>query len=291
MIRALVASVELLFVIRHECVQFVHVDIGQDRADDGALRRAGVGGVPRPVFHVPCPKEFPDQRDEVFILYPPSQNFCQDVLVYVVEAALDVSFNEPFDSCVGSLNLAQCCVSASSGAEAVGLMVEGRLIDAFQNHVDDLLYELVIRGGNPQRTFLPVFLGYVLSPYRSGLIGTVAQLFDDAVDSFHSHAVHGCSVDSGSHASVVDVDVLVSEQVELGIEQVSVQPLVLVLEICCFAAQTVQYITRISQMPHAPFLVLYRSVNCLPLPCIRLSLTQTTMKTPLPYQIFRALRS
>lgn len=90
-----VLSVVFQFELFYECVQFVEIDICKDWADPGALGSAAVGDVVFPIFQVTCPEKFPEQFDEALVGNTPSDDADEDMVVNVVETALDVTLYEP----------------------------------------------------------------------------------------------------------------------------------------------------------------------------------------------------
>lgn len=93
-----VSAVEFLCILCHITVQFVHVDVCKDRADDGALWSAGISIVIIPILHISGFQELPEQTDEMFVCNPLSQNSNQHMMVYVVKTALYISLNLQLDT-------------------------------------------------------------------------------------------------------------------------------------------------------------------------------------------------
>ena len=82
--RALLALVELGAHLGHEPIEFMQVDVGQDRGDDPTLRRAAIGGMQRPVFDISRFQHPPDQIDEFLIVDPFPEEIEQDFFLDVV---------------------------------------------------------------------------------------------------------------------------------------------------------------------------------------------------------------
>jgi hypothetical protein len=57
-------------LFRHEHIEFMEVDVGQDWRDDTALRSAAVGPGVNPVFHNTRLKHAADQADEFLVIDP-----------------------------------------------------------------------------------------------------------------------------------------------------------------------------------------------------------------------------
>ena len=96
-------------------------------------------------------------------------------MVETVKAGVYVSLNEPV--CAGKcfLDLIQGCLTASVGPESMRFIAENRLINAFQNHLNDFLHKLVVAGLNTQRTlFTAVFLSNICSSCRLRTVTAVS---------------------------------------------------------------------------------------------------------------------
>ena len=124
-----VSAVEFLCILCHITVQFVHVDVCQDRADDGALRGTGISIVIIPILHISSFQELPEQTDEMFICNPLSQNSNQHMMVYVVKTALYIPLNEPLCPRKIFLHIFECRMTASVYTETVGIVAKGWLIN------------------------------------------------------------------------------------------------------------------------------------------------------------------
>ena len=90
------SPVELLFIILHESVKFIQIDVRKDRADTGTLGYAAESGIILPVLHIPCIEEFPDQLNKGFVFNPPAQDIYKAVVVYRIKIRLYVSLHKPF---------------------------------------------------------------------------------------------------------------------------------------------------------------------------------------------------
>jgi hypothetical protein len=76
-------------------VQLMEVDVGQQWTDDPPLRRPAEGVIVLSVLHVPRFEQVRQQPKEPVIVDIPSDGRQEDRMVDVVEAALDVSLDEP----------------------------------------------------------------------------------------------------------------------------------------------------------------------------------------------------
>src|SRR5699024_7404785 len=93
-----VSAIKVLCVFRHIFVQFIHIDVCKDWADNRALRSAGVSIVIVPVLHISGFQKLPKQTDEMLVSNPLSQNSNQHMMVYIVKTAFYISFNKPLCS-------------------------------------------------------------------------------------------------------------------------------------------------------------------------------------------------
>src|SRR3546814_11442329 len=84
---------------RHEHIEFMEVDVGQDWRDDTALRSAAVGPGVNPVFHNTRLKHASDQADEFLVIDSFPQPLQQDVVVSAFDEPraipLYVTFHPP----------------------------------------------------------------------------------------------------------------------------------------------------------------------------------------------------
>ena len=124
------------------------------------------------------------------------------------------------------VDLLQGGVTPAAWTEPVGAVGELRLIIRFQEGADHFLQQLIRPRRQTQRALLrrvlPVDIG---APDRGPPIALIPQRIDDRLNLLQAHAVHRFLIDAGRHGTVVAVDLPVSTQVQLRIEQVPVQPL------------------------------------------------------------------
>src|SRR5262249_27652049 len=81
-----------------EQVEFVEVDVGEDRAAHAPLWGSDKRAPPFLPPQVARPEGFPDQAEESLVRDPLSQQGDQDVVVDLVEAGLDVALDDPGDT-------------------------------------------------------------------------------------------------------------------------------------------------------------------------------------------------
>src|SRR5262249_19325276 len=145
------------------------------------------------------------------------------VVIERSEAVGDVSLKEPGRSGPGVGNLPQRGVTASPWSEPVGPAGKRRLVVRLQQQANHLAADLARPGRQPQRAGLPVLLRDVPPPDRSESVTLVAHRRDDAADLRLGHAVHGLLRDPGCHRAVIGVDAPVGQQIQLRVEQLSIQ--------------------------------------------------------------------
>ena len=73
-------------------------------------------------------------------------------MVDVVKEAFDISLDEPFAAGKSVLNHPQCGVATPVRPETMRGVFKAAFVDGFQQHSDNLLYQLVINGGYSQRS-------------------------------------------------------------------------------------------------------------------------------------------
>ena len=148
------------------------------------------------------------------------------MVVEAVETGFDVTFHEPHRTLKVDVNVFQCRVTAPSGSESVGVLGKVGLVNAFEYHSDNLLYQLVLCGLYPQRAFfVAVFLGDVGAPCRIRLVAVVFERGNDFLNTLRAHAVDGLSVHTLGHVALPCADVVIGKVIELGVIQISVQSL------------------------------------------------------------------
>ncbi len=206
-----------------ELVQLVQVDVGQDRGSHSALRRSGERGAPFPVLQVSGRQHVAHQPQEPLVMDLLAEDRQQDLVVQAAEAVGDVPFDEPGSPGPGVGHLPQRGVAAPTGTESMGSIGERRLVVRLQQQADHLPDELVRPGRQAQRTRTSVLLRDVHAPDRPEAVALVAHRLDDPVDLPLGHAVHGLRRDPGRHRAMIGVDATVGQQIQLRVEQLSIQ--------------------------------------------------------------------
>ena len=143
----------------HVLIQLVQIDICQNRADDPALRCAGIGLVKCPLFHISGVQKFPYQPQKPFIRNSLPQYTDQNIMVDTIKKAVNVAFNEPLCSRKGFLYAHKRRVTASLRAEAMRGRLKAAFVYGLQYHTDYFLQKLIIKRRYSQRTLFPVLLG------------------------------------------------------------------------------------------------------------------------------------
>ena len=156
------------------------------------------------------------------------------MMIYVVEAALDVSLNKLFCPRKILLHIFESRVATPTHAETMRLVAEHGFVDALQYKPNNLLNQFVIKGRDSQWTHFPICFGNIGPSCRVGLIAKIAHFFNKRIDSFYPHSVNGLSVCSGCHISWICLYSLISQQIELRIVQIAVKPLILVVLVTRF---------------------------------------------------------
>ena len=217
--------VELILQIRYEFVQFMQVDIGKDWRYDSTLRCTAVCGIIFPVLHISSSQEFPYELCQPCVLDFFVNKRDKDVVVYVVETTLDVTFDEPF--CPGKVlfDKGQCRVAASFRSESVGILGKDRFIDGFKDHSQCFLHQFVGKCWQSQWT---LFLASILfvnihSAHWFGFVTAIFERFNDFADFFFAESISGIIVHTRCGSSVVCVKVFVRKEVHIGSQQVSEQ--------------------------------------------------------------------
>lgn len=167
-------------------------------------------------------------------------------MVDVVKEALDIAFNEPPGAGKASLNLHQRRMTASPRPETAGAILKIILIDAFQDHPDDLLHQLVIEALDPQWTELAILFRNVDSPGRFGLVAFVPQRVNQSVDPAQGHAVGRYFVNALGHVAGFGIDVLICGLIQAAVVQQAVDALISVGLVLTVLSQAAQYIFRTS---------------------------------------------
>src|SRR5262249_31079600 len=143
----------------------------------------------------------------------------------VVEAPLDVTFDEPLRTRPEAEEVAECRVTPPPRPEAVGPVAELRLVIRVQDGPHHLLQQLVRPAGDAQRTQLPSFLRYVRPPCGRPSIPLPPESVDDVRDPPHGHPIRGLVGRPPGQSTAVAVDPPVGPQVQVLVEESSVDAL------------------------------------------------------------------
>ena len=134
-------------------------------------------------------------------------------------------------------------------AIAYAIDMDGVVTAAFEGlATDNFLYQFIVCGRNTQRARFArvVFLGDVFAPCRVRLVRMVFETGDDALNAPHRHVIEGHSIRARRHTALGFGNILVGQQIELGIVEIAVEPLKHISLLVCFFFQTFQYSNRIS---------------------------------------------
>jgi uncharacterized membrane protein YdfJ with MMPL/SSD domain len=96
-------------------------------------------------------------------------------------------------------------------------------IEILQQQADHFAKQLVRPRRQTQRPLAPILLGDIAPPDGPKPIALVTQSVDDARDLGHGHAIRGFRVRTWGHRSLVGVDAPVGQQIQLRVEQLSIQ--------------------------------------------------------------------
>jgi len=206
-------------------VESVEVDIGEQGADDPALRRAAQRGLESPILAISGLEHVLDQAKEAVVADLLAEDRQQDPVVDVVEAPFDISLDEPLRALPGPGDVLQCGVTSQAGSKSVGVDAELRLEVGLQDGAHHLLQQLVAPRRDAERPHLPVGLGDEDASDRGPSIAFMANLFDERLDLLRGHPVHGIVRHPPGEGSGVSRDPTVSLQVEIRVVEPSIDVL------------------------------------------------------------------
>jgi hypothetical protein len=189
-------------------------------------------------------------------------------MVKPVETLGDVALDKPAGPGPGIRHLAQRGVAAPAGPVTMRTVRELRLVIRLQQQADHFAEQLVRPRRQTQRPLLPVLLGNVAPPDRPKPKTLVTHRVDDALDLGQRHAVRGFRVGSGRHRPLVGVDAPVGQQIQLRVEQLSIDPF---QRQTLPAAFTEDIQNRFGVLHYAYLAALRCPATCAPSPCGRLS--------------------
>src|SRR6266498_4121507 len=139
-----------------------------------------------------------------------------DRMVQGPETVGDVTLDEPHRPVPLVIDFLQGGMAPAAWAETVGAAGELRLVVR-------LLQQLVRPRRQPQRTLVRrSLLLDVGASHRSPPVSLLPECTDDRLDLAEVHAVHGLARGPGGHCTRVPVDLPVGEQIQVRVEQASV---------------------------------------------------------------------
>src|SRR6266498_106406 len=137
----------------------------------------------------------------------------------------DVALDEPVGPVPDLDHLAQRGVAAASGAKPVRAVGELHVVVRVEEQAHHLGEQLVRPARQPQRTPLPIAFRDVGAFDRSPPPPFRTNRSDDVPDLVQGHAIHSLSADPRGHRTRIGVQPLVGQQIQLWVEQLSIQPL------------------------------------------------------------------
>src|SRR5712692_11161465 len=146
-------------------------------------------------------------------------------MVEVIEATRNVTLQEPGCATPSVVNLPQCRVAPPPFSEAVRMVAERRLKVRAQDHSDHFSEQFIRPNGQAERTLFSVLFRDVDASCWLPMIAFISQGFNDRIDFLQRHCVHGVLVDPWRENARVAVDFPVRFEVEISIEQLSVDTL------------------------------------------------------------------
>src|SRR5215210_273654 len=147
-------------------------------------------------------------------------------MIQAAEAVRDVPLYEPSRTAPLTLDLRERGVAPTTRPETVRSVAELRLVIRLQDEADHLLHQLVRPRRDTERAQLvrAWFLD-VDAPGRPPPVAFVTQSARDRLDLGQRHPIGGFSSRAWGESTIVAVDLLVGGEVQLGVEQESVDAL------------------------------------------------------------------
>jgi hypothetical protein len=149
------------------------------------------------------------------------------VVIDFVEAGFYIPFDDPRHTRPLGPELMQGRVSPSTGPEAMATVPKGgtlrAVVDRFEDHVDDLLDDLVPRGWDAERPHLAVGLGDVFPPRRLEWETLVSQGRHDVLDDIHGEPIESHPIGAGSQVSGSGLDFFLRDAGEIRLVEEAIQ--------------------------------------------------------------------
>ena len=173
---------------RPEIEDVVQVDIGQKRRDHRSLPVPPLARRDDPVFQDTRFEPFTDQADDARVADPMLDEADETVLAYRVEEPGNIGVHNVvhLSAVDPDMERVQRIVLAAARAESIAEPEEFLLVDRIQQRSGGPLDNLVLKGGDCQRTLPPIGLRNVPTPRGLRPIGSpmdpIAQIFDPAIE-------------------------------------------------------------------------------------------------------------
>ena len=261
-------------------IEFVKVDIGQNRANDSPLRCSARGGSEAPFFEISGLEQVLDQVQETVIVDFLSEYRYQDLMIDVIEKPFDISFDEPFRTVPGVEYFPQRGMASSSWPETMRVGAELRLVVCVQYGSHHFLQHLIGPRRDAEWSQFSILLGDVNSADREPSISFLAEECDDVLDLPRRHAIHGFVGNTFCQRTIVSIETSVRLEVQIRVIEASIG---------VFQSQTASASfgddgqCRFG-VSHVAYLYGYCPLTTCPAsPCVRLSRTRTTIGTPSPW--------
>src|SRR6266516_975387 len=257
----------------------MQIDVCQNRTHYSSLWSSAQGWFHLLKFHVSRFEKLVYQVDESSIADFLRQDGLEFSLLNVVEEAFDVSLYHPIGSFSCCLHLDQCGVTAFSGPEPVRGVFEHWLIDGLQQEPYHFLHEFISYCRDAQRPGFPILFRNVYPAYRRRGVGFLFEFGNQFVHPLQVEPVYCSLVRSLSHVALFGVDVTVRQQIEVWIEQISIQSVKNKSTI--LGRLLTEHRENHFSFLHCAYLrnSFYR-MTCFPSPCRRCYLPRTTTEAP-----------
>ncbi len=234
----------------------------------------------RPLLEISRLEQGLDESQETIVVEVFTQDRDQGRMIQIIEALSDIALDEPGCTFPGVVDLREGSVAPSGSTKSVGMDTELGFIVRFQNESDNLLQQFVRPTRKPERASLRrvLLLDIDASDWRPA-IAFSTEACDDRIDFRQGHAIHRFGGASRRHCAMVAVDPAIRLEVQVTIEQESIDTFHRQSSSATFADDT----QNSCGVSHLAYLSILRIRNtCHPSPGTRLSRAQTTMVAPSP---------